>query len=152
MNTLNFTNPKRQEVLKSQINFFKPTTKKGRVYSENSYDAYITIGIKGKIRTSNRYELNIKHFARKQKLLHWKYVKIGIFENDIFICCGDSADGYKISRQNFAITNMNLIISICNHFDLNTPKKSDESCKIPFKLEKVNVIMSNEIIYKFVRI
>lgn len=152
MNTLNFISPKRTEILKSQIRFFKPTAKKGRVYSENSCDVYISIGIKGKIRTSNRYELNLKNFARKEKVLHWKYVKIGLYGNDVFICCGDSIDGYKISMQNFAVTNANLITSICNHFDLNIPKKSDESCKIPFNLEKVDVIMSDEKIYKFVRI
>jgi len=133
MNTINF--------LKSSMNikFIQPVSKRGNPYlSKNFHDAFITIGIKGNLRKSSRYELNIKHLSRKYKLSHWKYVKIGFYEDALIICEGTSNDGYIVSGQNVAITNQHLIISILNFFKLNVPHKADESSKIYFKADKLD--------------
>lgn len=146
MNNLN------HQIKKSDIKFFKPKSNKGRTFGDCLYDIYITIGIKGKIRQSNRHELNLKNFSRKENTQYWKYVKVGIYQNDIYICSGESTDGYKISLPNYAVTNKDLVLTICDHYDLNIPKKPDEFFKIGFNVEKIPVLGGMNQIYKLIKL
>lgn len=149
MNTLNFINPKNTLFNPAEIMFIKPFSKRGRVNFENMVDAYMYIGIKGKKRTSSRYEINLRVISRKEKIQHWKYVKFGFYNNELYICAGDSHDGYQISKTNVSITNKDLLISIFNFLDIDVPAKPDEFCKVGMKYEKVEGMIR---MYKLIKI
>jgi hypothetical protein len=119
------------------IKFINPICKKGSLSTKSLHDGYISIGIKGKQRKSNRYEFCIKNMSRKNKLSHWKYVKVGFFDNSIIICEGTSNDGYLISGQNISIVNQHLVVSIINYYKLKVPTNPDDQCKLYFKADKL---------------
>lgn len=137
MNTLNFANPKSNSN-HSEIVFIKPTTKRGRLNYDNVHDAYMYIGLKGKERKQSRHEVNLKIMVRKEKIAHWKYVKFGFYNNEIYICAGDSNDGYQLSKHNMSITNKDLLNTLFDFLNIKLPAKPDESCKVGFKYEKLD--------------
>ena len=121
-----------------QINFIKPTSKRGNYSARNSNDVYLNAYIKGKNRKQNCFELNIKQFITKNKL-GWKYVQIGFDEFDIiYICEGTSENAYTISRHNKSICNKIIVETLIEKLHLRIPFKPDESVKVYLNATKLH--------------
>jgi hypothetical protein len=117
-----------------EVKFFEPTFKKGRG-TIKSYDCYISWYLKGKNRKSSRVDFIFKRFLTTNKLA-WKYIRIGIMNNDIIIMEGTKENGYLLSNNNKSVSNITLITEIIKFLDYRIPKNPDEQIKIDFKIER----------------
>jgi len=121
-----------------EINFFKPTTLRGRLQKSNcDYDVFLSFYKRGKDRKESHIDINFKHFIRKNKLA-WKYIRIGILNGDIIVMEGNQDNGYYLSDHNKSVSNKLLSIEIIKFLDYRIPKNPDEQIKIDFKVEKIN--------------
>lgn len=95
-----------------------------------------TIGLKGKKRKNNYFNLYLHHFLTNQKL-NWKYVELGFFDNNLYIGEG-TANDFLISKDTRNISSKHLTETIFNFFNIRCPKNADEMESITFDCIKVD--------------
>jgi hypothetical protein len=95
----------------AEISFFTPTRANSRGNKFTS-DAHLLIAIKGKDRKGSAHIFYIKNLMKKYDL-KWKYVRVGVWNENIYIEEGTSSDGYLINKFR-DIANKDLVEKLFN--------------------------------------
>lgn len=117
----------------NNITFFKPIY---RTRDSEIKRCFIRYAIKGDNRKNNNTELDIYHLFKSEKLL-WKYVKIGIDNNTLFIMEGSKENGFLVS-SNCMISNRQLVFSLFDFFNYRIPTKPNDCVKINLEFKKID--------------
>jgi len=83
-----------------------------------------SIGLTGKERKSNYYNLYVRHLFGFENI-NWKYVEVGFFDNNLLIGEGTESD-FLVSGKIQSISSKNLCETIFNFFNVRIPKNADE--------------------------
>jgi hypothetical protein len=115
------------------ITFLKPVYKSRASLNRNSCIRYY---IKGATRKNNITEVDLSQILKAEKLA-WKYVKMGLQNNDLIIMEGTKENGFSIS-SNGMISNKQLVTNLFEFFSYRVPTKFNDAVKIMLQYKKID--------------
>jgi hypothetical protein len=118
----------------NNITFIKPIY---RSRSTTNKNCAIRYSIKGNTRKNNITEVDLYQLFKSEKL-SWKYVRIGIDNNNLIIMEGTKENGFSIST-NIMISNRQLVANLFDFFNYRIPTKFNDSVKINLEFKKIDI-------------
>lgn len=117
----------------NNITFIKPIY---RSRSATNKNCGIRFSIKGNTRKSNITEVDLYQLFKMEKLA-WKYVRMGIDNNNLLIMEGTKENGFSVS-SNIIISNRQLVANLFDFFNYRIPTKFNDSVKINLEFKKID--------------
>jgi hypothetical protein len=115
------------------ITFLKPVYKLRASLNRNSCIRYF---VKGTTRKSNITEVDLFQFFKAEKL-SWKYVKIGLQNDNLILMEGNKENGFCVSG-NGIVSNKQLVANLFEFFNYRIPTKSNDAVRILLEFKKVD--------------
>jgi hypothetical protein len=116
------------------ITFLKPVYKTRTCTNLNPCIRYY---IKGNTRKSNTTEVDLYLFFKAEKLA-WKFVKIGLQNDNLILMEGNKENGFSLS-SNGVISNKDLVTNLFDFFNYRVPTKFNDAVKIMLEYKKIDI-------------
>lgn len=117
--------------------------------NENSRDGHgmsFSIALKGGKRKNSAHDIYLSNTIKKYGL-KWKFVNFAITEaGNLIFFEGNSHAGYLISQNH--ISNMNLVTTVFNHFNVSLPKDPGEFKRMFCNVEQIYSDFEKMYFYK----